>query len=113
MVGYDKNESLTPDQKLIASMLSGVITRSMTNPLDVVKVRAQLQKKAISNPNRQWFQITRTIIKETGVKSLWRGHYVGQVFCGPSIQYISPRLWLGSLQKYTRPSPSFAWQAFF
>ncbi|XP_026317776.1 mitochondrial thiamine pyrophosphate carrier-like [Hyposmocoma kahamanoa] len=79
MVGYDKDESLTPDQKLIASLFSGVITRAMTNPLDVVKVRAQLEKKAISNPNRKWFQITRKIIEETGVKSLWRGHQVGQI----------------------------------
>lgn len=79
MVGYDKYESLTPDQKLIASLLSGVITRTVTNPLDVAKVRAQLQKKAIPNPGRKWFPVIRTIINETGVKSLWRGHKVGQV----------------------------------
>ncbi len=44
MVGYDEGQSqLTTFQYALAGATSGVITRLMLQPLDVVKIRMQIQ----------------------------------------------------------------------
>lgn len=78
MVGYEKNDTLTSNQKLIAGCVSGMTTRFITQPLDVVKLRTQLQKHA-SGTKDQWFRTTQIIVKEEGVTALWHGHNLGQV----------------------------------
>ncbi|XP_046977582.1 mitochondrial thiamine pyrophosphate carrier-like [Vanessa cardui] len=79
MVGYRKDESLTPNQKLIAGGISGMVTRFITQPLDVLKVRTQLQKKVTTGKPRNIFETTKKIFFEEGVTAFWHGHSLGQI----------------------------------
>lgn len=46
MVGYDENQrQLTSAQYAMAGAASGVITRLLLQPLDVLKIRFQIQTK--------------------------------------------------------------------
>ena len=48
MVGYDEGKrQLTTGQYAIAGATSGVVTRLLLQPLDVVKIRLQIQVKPI------------------------------------------------------------------
>lgn len=79
MVGYDKKDPLTAHQKFIAGSVSGMVTRFVANPIDVLKVRAQVQKQTPSSINKRWFALSRKIIKAEGISALWQGHTIGQV----------------------------------
>lgn len=80
MVGYQKDDSMTQNQKLIAGCVSGAMTRFITQPLDVVKLRTQVVKKIFTPAEqKKWFKITRRIYKEEGVTAFWQGHNLGQV----------------------------------
>lgn len=79
MVGYRKDESLTPNQKLIAGCISGTVTRFVTQPLDVLKVRTQLQKKMTDEKPRNVYETTKKIFYEEGLTAFWHGHCLGQV----------------------------------
>lgn len=68
----------------IAGAISGLFTRAMCQPLDVVKIRFQLQTEPISKRNVQSkytgnVQALRLILKEEGVQGLWRGHTAAQL----------------------------------
>ncbi|XP_028163391.1 mitochondrial thiamine pyrophosphate carrier-like isoform X1 [Ostrinia nubilalis] len=79
MVGYQQNDTMTPHQKLIAGCISGVTTRFITQPLDVVKIRTQLQKKQSHAYSDKWFSTTRKIFAEEGITAFWHGHNLGQI----------------------------------
>lgn len=70
---------MTPHQKLIAGCISGVVTRFITQPLDVVKIRTQLQQKKALQTKTKWFGTTRKIFSEEGLTAFWHGHNLGQV----------------------------------
>ncbi|XP_063372640.1 mitochondrial thiamine pyrophosphate carrier-like isoform X2 [Cydia amplana] len=76
VVGYKKDETLTPNQKLIAGVVSGVTTRFITQPLDVVKVRTQLQAQ---DKGLTWLGLSWRILKEEGLATFWHGHSLGQL----------------------------------
>ncbi|XP_061706508.1 mitochondrial thiamine pyrophosphate carrier-like isoform X2 [Cydia pomonella] len=76
VVGYKKDETLTPNQKLIAGVVSGITTRFITQPLDIVKVRTQLQAK---DKGSTWIGLSWRIFKEEGVTTFWHGHSLGQL----------------------------------
>ncbi|XP_048005829.1 mitochondrial thiamine pyrophosphate carrier-like isoform X4 [Leguminivora glycinivorella] len=76
VVGFRKDETLTPNQKLIAGVISGITTRFITQPLDIVKVRTQLQPK---NKGRTWLSLSWRILKEEGFTTFWHGHSLGQL----------------------------------
>ncbi|KAM3968495.1 mitochondrial thiamine pyrophosphate carrier [Aphomia sociella] len=78
MVGYQKNDTLTPNQKLVAGCVSGMMTKFITQPFDIIKLRTQLQKRAPESKNK-WFRTTRMILREEGVAAFWAGHNLGQV----------------------------------
>lgn len=90
MVGYDPKKKLTELDYMFAGSASGVITRLLCQPLDVLKIRFQLQVEpvvrnvAISSKYRSIFQATNLIIQEEGIKALWKGHVPGQLL---SISY--------------------------
>ncbi|XP_026745253.1 mitochondrial thiamine pyrophosphate carrier-like [Trichoplusia ni] len=77
MVGYRRHDSMTQTQKLIAGCMSGVTTRFIVQPMDVVKLRAQLQKK----PKRRSvvYRTARRIFLEEGLAAFWHGHMLGQM----------------------------------
>ncbi|KAM7533153.1 hypothetical protein Aperf_G00000121062 [Anoplocephala perfoliata] len=67
----------------LAGSLSGFSVRAIAQPLDVLKIRFQLQVESISSTNGGYYQgishaISR-IVKEEGVGALWKGHIPGQV----------------------------------
>ncbi|VDM31401.1 unnamed protein product [Hydatigera taeniaeformis] len=65
-----------------AGSLSGLSVRALTQPLDVLKIRFQLQVESISCRNGGYYQsmhqALRRIIQEEGVCALWKGHLAGQ-----------------------------------
>ena len=79
MVGYRKDESLTPNQKLIAGCVSGIVTRFVTQPLDVLKVRTQLQRRMTKGKPLNVYETSKKIFFEEGLFAFWHGHNLGQV----------------------------------
>lgn len=79
MVGFRKEESLTPNQKVIAGCLSGIVTRFVTQPLDVLKVRTQLQRRLTKGKTLSTYETTKKIFYEEGLVAFWHGHNLGQV----------------------------------
>ncbi|XP_060062866.1 mitochondrial thiamine pyrophosphate carrier-like [Ylistrum balloti] len=84
MVGFrpQENVQLTATEHAFAGAVSGAVSRVMFQPLDVLKVRFQLQIEPIQpkNSSKYWgmYQATRTIIKEESLRALWKGHVPAQ-----------------------------------
>lgn len=88
MVGYDEKQTqLTTGQYALAGATSGVVTRLLIQPLDVVKIRLQIQveptnKKITTGPTSKYrglFQSLNVIANEEGIKALWKGHIPAQL----------------------------------
>ncbi|KJH45034.1 SPFH/Band 7/PHB domain protein [Dictyocaulus viviparus] len=65
-----------------AGLASGIATRVIIQPLDVLKIRFQLQEEPIHGRNSGKYkgvvQSIRLIHKEEGVRSFWKGHVPAQ-----------------------------------
>jgi len=72
--------NLTPTEVSIAGAASGAITRLLCQPLDVAKIRLQLQVEvgALRKYNNL-VHLLYTIPKEEGLLALWKGHVPAQV----------------------------------
>ncbi|KAE9591092.1 hypothetical protein Lal_00021446 [Lupinus albus] len=69
-----------------AGAISGGISRTITSPLDVIKIRFQVQleptsswtllRKDLSSPSKYtgMFQATKDIFREEGIRGFWRGN---------------------------------------
>ncbi|XP_072414234.1 mitochondrial thiamine pyrophosphate carrier isoform X1 [Chiloscyllium punctatum] len=94
MVGYnplaERGEgSPSPVEVAVAGSLSGLLTRVLINPLDVIKIRFQLQieKLSLFEPGAKYhgiLQATNTIFREEGLQAFWKGHIPAQLL---SISY--------------------------
>ncbi|CAH1795655.1 unnamed protein product [Owenia fusiformis] len=105
MVGYHPTKyELTKRDHAISGAVSGVITRAMCQPLDVIKIRFQLQTEPISKaPKSKYYSIRqsfRSIIREEGYQALWKGHLTAQLFTvvyGPatfvSFEILTKQAW--------------------
>lgn len=99
MVGYDPNSpaaALTPEEAALAGSAAGMVTRALISPLDVVKIRFQLQIEQVSWRSRQgkyWglWQATRCIMTEEGLPAFWKGHIPAQLLsvCYGAVQFAS------------------------
>ncbi|CAH1105918.1 unnamed protein product [Psylliodes chrysocephalus] len=83
MVGYTKKyENFSSTDYVLAGASSGFITRALCQPLDVLKIRFQLQVEPIdrlaASKYQSLFQALRIILREEGVKALWKGHVPAQ-----------------------------------
>ncbi|XP_075978796.1 mitochondrial thiamine pyrophosphate carrier-like [Anticarsia gemmatalis] len=67
-------------QAAVAGAFAGAFTRAVAQPLDVVKIRFQLQIEPIKNGSRytSMLQAVAAIVKEEGVATLWSGHVPAQ-----------------------------------
>lgn len=67
----------------IAGAVSGFITRFCCQPLDVIKIRFQLQVEPITNhPVSKYRSVIHafySIPKEEGIYALWKGHVPAQL----------------------------------
>lgn len=89
MVGYDpssksEGKALSPLQCGFCGSLSGMFTRLLVQPLDVLKIRFQLQieptsKKRTFGKYSGIRQALTLIYREEGIASLWKGHVPAQV----------------------------------
>ncbi|CAK1553955.1 unnamed protein product [Leptosia nina] len=77
MVGYRIDDEMSPHQKIIAGCLSGAFSRFLTQPLDVLKIRTQLEKR--KKRQRTLIETGRKILYEEGFLAFWHGHNLGQV----------------------------------
>ncbi|XP_012945487.1 mitochondrial thiamine pyrophosphate carrier [Aplysia californica] len=85
MVGYNPLEKvqLSHTEHALAGAVTGAVTRAGCQPLDVLKIRFQLQVEPLTKSQSSKYQgITQavsSIVKEEGVKALWKGHIPAQV----------------------------------
>ncbi|XP_074599167.1 mitochondrial thiamine pyrophosphate carrier-like [Brevipalpus obovatus] len=82
-------------ESAVAGATSGFITRFFIQPLDVLKIRFQLQVEPISHSSlsskyRSNLHCLSCIVKEEGFISLWKGHVPGQYL---SIVYGAVQFW--------------------
>lgn len=82
--GKDEISSWFKNMKApMAGGLSGFLTRALTQPLDCIKVRHQLQlepiKKHTGAKYTSTLQTLLLIFQEEGIRGLWKGHVPGQI----------------------------------
>ncbi|CAB0001475.1 unnamed protein product [Nesidiocoris tenuis] len=86
MVGFDSKakEQLSHGWIMLSAAVAGALSRFISQPLDVLKIRFQLQVEPITNKSavskyktlRQAFLV---VWREEGLRGLWGGHNPGQL----------------------------------
>ncbi|KAL3111746.1 hypothetical protein niasHT_011033 [Heterodera trifolii] len=95
VVGLNRKDSsesqepgLHPFQYVQAGFFTGVATRAIIQPFDVLKIRLQLQEEPLRGKSRGKYsgilQSAKLIYHEEGITAFWRGHIPAQ---GLSIVY--------------------------
>ncbi|XP_054449208.1 mitochondrial thiamine pyrophosphate carrier [Pteronotus mesoamericanus] len=87
MVGYDPKadgRNISNFEVAVAGSVSGLVTRALISPLDVIKIRFQLQIERLSrrDPNAKYhgiLQAARQILQEEGPAAFWKGHIPAQL----------------------------------
>jgi len=92
----NRKTKLQPYHYSLCGAFSGVVTRAIAQPLDVLKIRFQLQTepirrrvvngKTFSSKYSGIIQAANLIVKEEGITALWKGHVPAQ---GLSVIYGS------------------------
>ncbi|MCI4395227.1 hypothetical protein PGIGA_G00178020 [Pangasianodon gigas] len=97
MVGYDPSSTaLSPEDAAVAGSLAGFVTRAIISPLDVLKIRFQLQVERVSSSRPEgkyssMMQAWRCILGEEGLSAFWKGHVAAQMLsvCYGAVQFAS------------------------
>lgn len=96
MVGYDsRSKNLSHFDIVLAGATSSFITRATCQPLDVLKIRFQLQVEPVSAKSpiskyKSVLQAAGLIAREEGITALWKGHVPAQLL---SIIYGAAQFW--------------------
>lgn len=85
MVAFDPESpsDKTNSDRFVAGAASGFLTRAIVQPLDVLKIRFQLQVEPINShcgtsKYHGMIQATRVMVTEEGLACLWKGHVPAQ-----------------------------------
>ncbi|KAM6317722.1 mitochondrial thiamine pyrophosphate carrier [Podargus strigoides] len=84
MVGYDPDANcVSSSEAAVAGSASGLVTRVFISPLDVIKIRFQLQIEQLSSrsPGAKYhgiLQAVQRIFQEEGLSAFWKGHVPAQ-----------------------------------
>ncbi|XP_037112501.1 mitochondrial thiamine pyrophosphate carrier [Syngnathus acus] len=99
MVGYDpaaQGSLLGAWEAALAGSAAGMVTRALISPLDVIKIRFQLQIESLSSRRaggKYWglFQAARCIRREEGLPAFWKGHVPAQLLsiCYGAVQFAT------------------------
>ncbi|KAL8163235.1 UNVERIFIED_CONTAM: hypothetical protein K2H54_015377 [Gekko kuhli] len=99
MVGYDPNSqctSLSAVEIALAGSASGLVTRALIGPFDVLKIRFQLQIEQLCsrNPQAKYYGIWQAVCQiwgEEGPKAFWKGHVPAQLLSVSygAVQFVS------------------------
>ncbi|XP_077388325.1 mitochondrial thiamine pyrophosphate carrier [Festucalex cinctus] len=99
MVGYDPRTQgvpLSAQEAALAGSAAGMVTRVLISPLDVIKIRFQLQIESLSStrPGGKYtglFQAARCIHTEEGPTAFWKGHVPAQLLsiCYGAVQFAT------------------------
>ena len=81
--GYNPDDKVSKSSKsynaAMAGLMSGVVTRSIVQPLDVFKIRYQLQIESKKAGKYQGIRQTFVMmLKEEGISAFWKGHMAAQ-----------------------------------
>ncbi|NXW15049.1 TPC protein, partial [Circaetus pectoralis] len=85
MVGYDPEaKCVSSVEAAVAGSASGLVSRVFVSPLDVIKIRFQLQIEQLSsrNPGAKYhgiLQAVQRISQEEGLIAFWKGHVPAQL----------------------------------
>ncbi|XP_052664120.1 mitochondrial thiamine pyrophosphate carrier isoform X1 [Harpia harpyja] len=85
MVGYDPEaKCVSSMEAAVAGSASGLVSRVLVSPLDVIKIRFQLQIEQLSsrNPGAKYhgiLQAVQRISQEEGLLAFWKGHVPAQL----------------------------------
>ncbi|KIW56512.1 mitochondrial thiamine pyrophosphate carrier 1 [Exophiala xenobiotica] len=109
----------TRQQVILAGGVAGLVSRFCIAPLDVVKIRLQLQPHSLSDPlscdgikgpiYKGAFSTVRAIVRQEGIQGLWKGNVPAELMyvCYGGIQFVAYRS-ITQAQSLlpTRPPPS-------
>ena len=104
---------------MIAGGIAGLVSRFCIAPLDVVKIRLQLQPHSLSDPlscdgikgpiYKGVFPTLRAIVRQEGIRALWKGNIPAEIMyvCYGGLQFTAYRS-ITQAQSLlpTRPPPS-------
>ena len=88
MVGYDPKQTTLNNQEIAFVILNtSLLTRALSQPFDVVKIRFQVQHEPIAKSSHiskytSIVQCIGSIVREEGMRALWKGHLTGQFLSG-------------------------------
>ncbi|XP_076312081.1 thiamine pyrophosphate carrier protein 1 [Tachypleus tridentatus] len=118
MVGFEpQTNQLSRWDYSAAGAVSGITTRFLCQPLDVLKIRFQLQvepirRTSVTSKYRGLTHATRCIIKEEKVVALWKGHVPAQflsVVYG-AVQFLSFEVLTECVWKLLSPTLTNNWR---
>lgn len=115
MVGYNPQSDLKLNNYdiIFAGAVSSIVARAVSQPLDVLKIRFQLQHEPISSGCKTskytgLLQAVRLIVVEEGLTALWKGHVPAQILSigygvvqYAAFEYLTTAVWRCLPEKYT------------
>ncbi|XP_069655192.1 mitochondrial thiamine pyrophosphate carrier isoform X2 [Haliaeetus albicilla] len=112
MVGYDPEaKCVSSVEAAVAGSASGLVSRVLVSPLDVIKIRFQLQIEQLSsrNPGAKYhgiLQAVQRISQEEGLLAFWKGHVPAQLLSvGYGAVQIYPNLRHAVVTMYQTEGP--------
>lgn len=94
-----KGEDVALLHSLIAGGVSGLATRLVTSPLDVIKIRLQLQ---LHNRGDGVYRMICNIIRNEGIRGFWKGNVPGSIMyvLYGGVQFSTYSLFNNTLNQY-------------